>query len=56
MYRVDSYENTLKLLTPVIEIPKWLKKKYEFDKASGLLKLDMGNYPASYGFIPHYCL
>lgn len=41
----------------VIEIPKGSKKKYELDKATGLIILDRilhtsTNYPANYGFIP----
>ena len=40
-----------------IEIPKGCKAKYEFDKETGLLKLDRvlytsTVYPANYGFIP----
>ena len=41
----------------VIEIPKGSKKKYELDKATGLIILDRilytsTHYPANYGFIP----
>ena len=41
----------------VIEIPKGSKKKYELDKATGLIFLDRilhtsTHYPANYGFIP----
>ena len=41
----------------VIEIPKGCKKKYELDKASGMLILDRvlytsTHYPTNYGFIP----
>lgn len=41
----------------VIEIPKGGKKKYELDKATGLMLLDRilytsTHYPANYGFIP----
>ena len=41
----------------VIEIPKGRKKKYELDKATGLIFLDRilhtsTHYPANYGFIP----
>lgn len=45
----------------VIEIPKGSKAKYEFDKESGLIKLDRilytsTHYPHNYGFIPlTYC-
>ncbi len=40
-----------------IEIPKGSKKKYELDKATGLIILDRilytsTHYPANYGFIP----
>ncbi len=41
----------------IIEIPKGSKKKYELDKATGLIKLDRilftsTHYPSNYGFIP----
>ncbi|MBO4327180.1 MAG: inorganic diphosphatase [Clostridia bacterium] len=41
----------------VVEIPKGSKKKYELDKATGMLMLDRilytsTHYPANYGFIP----
>ncbi len=41
----------------VIEIPQGSKKKYELDKATGLINLDRilytsTHYPANYGFIP----
>lgn len=41
----------------VIEIPKGSKKKYELDKATGLIRLDRilftsTHYPSNYGFIP----
>ena len=41
----------------VIEIPKGSKKKYELDKATGMIILDRilytsTRYPANYGFIP----
>lgn len=41
----------------VVEIPKGSKKKYELDKATGMLILDRilhtsTHYPANYGFIP----
>ena len=41
----------------VIEIPQGSKKKYELDKATGLIILDRilytsTHYPANYGFIP----
>lgn len=45
------------IVNSIIEIPKGSKAKYEFDKATGLLKLDRVllasvYYPANYGFIP----
>ncbi len=50
------------LITPesfiaIIEIPKGSKKKYELDKATGLIRLDRilftsTHYPMNYGFIP----
>ena len=41
----------------VVEIPKGSKKKYELDKETGLIILDLilytsTHYPANYGFIP----
>lgn len=48
---------TSKEFMAVIEIPAGSKKKYELDKATGLIKLDRvlytsTHYPANYGFIP----
>jgi len=48
-------------LPVIVEIPAGSKNKYEFDKATGFLKLDRVlhsavRYPANYGFIPRsYC-
>jgi inorganic pyrophosphatase len=48
-------------LPAVIEIPAGSKNKYELDKPSGILKLDLVlyssvHYPVNYGFIPRsYC-
>jgi inorganic pyrophosphatase len=52
----------IKRITPenfvaIIEIPKGSKKKYELDKATGLIRLDRilftsTHYPSNYGFIP----
>lgn len=60
-HSVDIGANCPYIVNSVIEIPKGSKAKYEFDKASGLLKLDRVlfssvHYPANYGFIPQtYC-
>lgn len=60
-HSVDIGANSPYIVNSVIEIPKGSKAKYEFDKASGLLRLDRVlfssvHYPANYGFIPQtYC-
>jgi inorganic pyrophosphatase len=60
-HSVDIGVNSPYIVNSVIEIPKGSKAKYEFDKASGLLRLDRVlfssvHYPANYGFIPQtYC-
>ncbi|MFG0329964.1 MAG: inorganic diphosphatase [Phycisphaerales bacterium] len=41
----------------IVEIPKGRRSKFEFDKSTGLLKLDRylysaSHYPGDYGFIP----
>lgn len=41
----------------IVEIPKGSHNKYEFDKETGLIKLDRANYnatpyPCEYGFVP----
>src|SRR5262245_30863372 len=41
----------------IVEIPKGRRSKFEFDKATGLIKLDRylfssSHYPGDYGFIP----
>jgi len=56
-HEVDIGEDSPKIVTAVIEVPKGSKAKYELDKKSGLLKLDRilfssVHYPANYGFIP----
>lgn len=45
------------IVNVIIEIPKDSQNKYEFDKDSGIIKLDRVlyspmHYPADYGFIP----
>jgi len=60
-HSIDIGANCPYIVNSVIEIPKGSKAKYEFDKASGLLRLDRVlfssvHYPANYGFIPQtYC-
>jgi len=60
-HSVDVGANSPYIVNSVIEIPKGSKAKYEFDKPSGLLRLDRVlfssvHYPANYGFIPQtYC-
>ena len=54
---VDKSRITPEKFLSVIEIPKGSKKKYELDKATGVLILDRvlytsTHYPANYGFIP----
>ncbi|MGE4133645.1 MAG: inorganic diphosphatase [Bdellovibrionales bacterium] len=58
---IDIGRQAPKLVQAVIEIPKGSKVKYEFDKDSGLIRVDRVlmssvHYPANYGFIPRtYC-
>jgi len=58
---VDIGEDSPKIVTAMIEIPRGSKSKYELDKDTGFLKLDRVlysslNYPYNYGFIPQtYC-
>src|SRR3990167_6441114 len=60
-HEVDIGEDSPKIVTAVIEVPKGSKIKYELDKKSGLIKVDRilfssVHYPANYGFIPQsYC-
>lgn len=48
---------TIEELNVIIEIPRGSHNKYEFDKETGLIKLDRANYnaspyPCEYGFVP----
>lgn len=48
---------TIEELNVIIEIPKGSHNKYEFDKETGMIKLDRANYnaspyPCEYGFVP----
>jgi len=50
-------EKAPEVVNAIIEIPKDSKQKYEFDKETGLLRLDRFlyssvHYPGDYGFIP----
>lgn len=54
---IDKGRITPENFIAVVEIPKGSKKKYELDKATGLIKLDRilftaTHYPSNYGFIP----
>ena len=54
---IDKGRVTPENFIAVVEIPKGSKKKYELDKATGLIKLDRilftaTHYPSNYGFIP----
>ncbi len=54
---IDAARITAEKFVAIIEIPKGSKKKYELDKATGLIKLDRilftsTHYPSNYGFIP----
>lgn len=54
---IDSKRINVEDFVAVIEISKGSKKKYELDKATGLIILDRilytsTHYPANYGFIP----
>jgi inorganic pyrophosphatase len=54
---IDKGRVTPENFVAIIEIPKGSKKKYELDKATGLIRLDRilftaTHYPSNYGFIP----
>jgi len=56
-HRVEPGDDVPKRINVIIEIPMGSSNKYEFDKKTGLLKLDRVlysavHYPANYGFIP----
>lgn len=56
-HEVEIGDESPRIVTAVIEVPKASKAKYEMDKESGLLKLDRilfsaVHYPDNYGFIP----
>ena len=58
---VSPGEDAPKVVNVFIEIPKGHRNKYEYDKKTGLIKLDRVlyspfHYPYDYGFIPRtYC-
>ena len=52
-----SKEHHFDIIEAVVEIPKGSRNKYEFDVATGLIRLDRVlfssvHYPTDYGFIP----
>lgn len=54
---IEVGEQAPQLVNAIVEIPKDSKLKYEFDKKTGLLRLDRYlfsavHYPADYGFVP----
>jgi inorganic pyrophosphatase len=54
---IDAARVTAEKFVAIVEISKGSKKKYELDKATGLIKLDRilftsTHYPSNYGFIP----
>ena len=56
-HEINPQRITPERFMAVVEIEKGSKKKYELDKATGLIKLDRilytsTHYPANYGFIP----
>lgn len=55
--RFEREEVTTESFKAIVEIPKGSKCKYEFDKVTGLIRLDRvlstsTHYPHCYGFIP----
>jgi inorganic pyrophosphatase len=57
LHGIELGEDFPKIVNAVIEISKDSKIKYEFDKKTGLIKLDRFlfssmHYPGDYGFIP----
>ena len=56
-HEVEIGEKSPEIINAIIEIPKDSQLKYEFDKKTGLLRLDRFlysavHYPGDYGFIP----
>jgi inorganic pyrophosphatase len=54
---VETGEKSPEIINAIIEIPKDSQLKYEFDKETGLLRLDRFlysavHYPGDYGFVP----
>lgn len=60
-HQVEIGEDSPRIVSAIIEVPKGSKIKYELDKKSGLIRMDRilfssVHYPANYGFIPQtYC-
>jgi inorganic pyrophosphatase len=54
---ISPGDESPRIVNAIIEIPRDSQQKYEFDKESGILKLDRFPYsavyyPGDYGFIP----
>ena len=57
LYKLPIHEQSPKIISAVVEIPKGTSAKYEYDNDLGIFRLDRClmsamAYPASYGFIP----
>ncbi|MFZ5434530.1 MAG: inorganic diphosphatase [Calditrichota bacterium] len=57
LYNLPAGNNPPSEVSCIVEIPKGSQNKYEYDKESGLMKLDRPlfspmHYPGDYGFIP----
>lgn len=57
LYALPAGENAPEIVNVVIEVPRGSSNKYEYDQATGAMKLDRVlyaamRYPGDYGFIP----
>jgi len=57
MHQLSIGKNPPKIVDVMVEIPSGTRNKYEYDKATGTIRLDRVihspfHYPADYGFIP----
>jgi inorganic pyrophosphatase len=57
LYNISAGKNAPEIVNVIIEVPRNSSNKYEYDKESGVIKLDRVlyasmSYPGDYGFIP----
>lgn len=57
LYKIPSHKNSPKIVNAIVEIPKGISAKYEYDPKLEVFTYDRSltsamTYPCSYGFIP----